>query len=88
VLGDSGEVVVALVQCRVSDPMARSALGKDVSDVILGRHGVEARIVLVPPRSLPQTTSGKLSRSRARALYLAGHFAQALEPARARADGS
>jgi fatty-acyl-CoA synthase len=31
----------------------------------------------VPPRSLPQTSSGKLSRSRARAMYLANDFSAA-----------
>ncbi|MGH8150031.1 MAG: fatty acyl-AMP ligase [Steroidobacteraceae bacterium] len=87
VLGDPGEVVVALVQCRTGDAVERSALQTEVANLIRGRHGVEAKVVLVPPRSLPQTTSGKLSRSRARALYLAGGFAQALESARARADG-
>jgi hypothetical protein len=32
-------------------------------------------VVLVPPRSLPHTSSGKLSRRLARARYLAGAFA-------------
>jgi fatty-acyl-CoA synthase len=35
---------------------------------------LETRVVLVPPHSLPQTSSGKLSRSRARAMYLEGAF--------------
>ena len=42
-----------------------------------GRHGLDSRIVLVPPHSLPQTSSGKLSRSRARTMYLAGVFPRA-----------
>jgi fatty-acyl-CoA synthase len=40
---------------------------------------VETRVVLVPPRSLPLTSSGKLSRSRARAIYLAGGFSDVRE---------
>ncbi len=32
------------------------------------------RVVPVPPHSLPLTSSGKLSRSRARAMYLEGAF--------------
>jgi fatty-acyl-CoA synthase len=31
----------------------------------------------VPPKGLPQTSSGKLSRARAKANYLAGVYAQA-----------
>lgn len=86
VLGDPGEEVVALVQCRTSDPAQRTALGKEVGNVIRGRHGIEAKVVLVPARTLPQTTSGKLSRSRARALYLAGRFSQGVEFSRSRSD--
>lgn len=72
VFGDSGEEVVVLVHCRACDPSERAALSADVKKVMRGRHSVEARIVLVPPHSLPQTSSGKLSRTRARELYLAG----------------
>ena len=43
----------------------------------LAERGIEAKIVLVPRHSLPQTSSGKLSRSRARTMYLAGAFAPA-----------
>ncbi len=38
------------------------------------RHGVEVEVVLAPPHSLPRTSSGKLSRSRAKALYQTGAF--------------
>jgi fatty-acyl-CoA synthase len=84
--GNSDEEVVALVQCRTHDSAERDALALQVAKIIRGRHSVEATVVLVPPRSLPQTSSGKLSRSRARSLYLAGHFADASAPASARAD--
>ncbi|MDE1147186.1 MAG: fatty acyl-AMP ligase [Azospirillaceae bacterium] len=73
---DSGveEEVVTLVQCRSPDPSARGALADEIAQVFRSRHGILSRIVLVPPHSLPQTTSGKLSRSRARAMYLDGFF--------------
>ncbi len=87
VLGDPAEEVVTLVQCRMRDPAERDALAKSVADLIRGRHGVETRIVLVPPHSLPQTTSGKLSRSQARELYLAGAITDRPSPAAAGADG-
>ena len=87
VFGEPAEEVVTLVQCRMRDPAERDALAKSVADLIRGRHGVESKIVLVPPHSLPQTTSGKLSRSRARALYLAGAITDAPSAAAAGADG-
>jgi len=31
-------------------------------------------VELVPPRTLPRTSSGKLSRTKARSLYLAGEI--------------
>ena len=68
------EEVVVLVQCRTTDAAAREALLHDITKFFRGRHGLETRVVLVPPRSLPQTSSGKLSRSRARAMYLEGAF--------------
>ncbi|MGP8026848.1 MAG: fatty acyl-AMP ligase [Acidocella sp.] len=68
------EEVVVLVQCRTTDMAAREALIHEITKFFRGRHGLETRVVLVPPRSLPQTSSGKLSRSRARAMYLEGAF--------------
>jgi fatty-acyl-CoA synthase len=71
--GEDEEVIV-LVQCRVVDPSAREALTLDLTRFFRGRQGLETRVVLVPPHSLPQTSSGKLSRSRARLMYLDGAF--------------
>ncbi len=68
------EEVVVLVQCRTTDALAREKLIHDSTKFFRGRHGLETRVVLVPPRSLPQTSSGKLSRSRARAMYLANEY--------------
>ena len=73
---DNGEdeEVVALVTCRVTDPAGREALVDELGRFFRRRHGLEVRVVPVPPHSLPQTSSGKLSRSRARSMYLAGAF--------------
>ena len=68
------ETVVALVQCRTSDPEARDRLRGDINGCLRLRHGVETEVVLVPAHSLPRTSSGKLSRSRAKAMYQAGQF--------------
>ncbi|MDE2581279.1 MAG: fatty acyl-AMP ligase [Rhodospirillales bacterium] len=72
--GEDDEEVVTLVQCRSSEPATRHALASEVASLLRGRHGLDAKVVLVPPHSLPQTSSGKLSRSRARMMYLAGEF--------------
>ena len=78
--GDPEDEVVVLVQSRSSDPAVREALAADVAAVLRARHAVEARVELVGAHALPQTSSGKLSRSKARALYLAGAF-RSVEPA-------
>jgi fatty-acyl-CoA synthase len=77
------ERVVALVQCRLSDPAARDVLAGNVTSLLRARHGIEVQVVLTPPHSLPQTSSGKLSRSRARTLYIAGAFEKAPVPVKA-----
>lgn len=77
---DAAEQLVVLVQTRSSDPEVRRALTDDVAALLRARHGVEPRVELVGHNTLPQTSSGKLSRSKARALFLAGAFKQE-EPA-------
>ncbi len=71
---DGGERVVVLVQCRLRKPSAQEELRRQVARAVHEALGVECEVVLVAPRSLPQTSSGKLSRRRARALYLAGEL--------------
>ncbi len=74
--GAGEEVVIALVQCRSRDPAARDALRTATATALRARHGLDVDVRLAPPHSLPQTSSGKLSRSRAKSLFLAGDFAQ------------
>ncbi len=78
---DAGEqeTVVALVQCRSRDEGVRQALRDEVAKVLRQRQGLEVSVTLVPPHALPQTSSGKLSRTAAKAMYLRGAFAPALE---------
>jgi fatty-acyl-CoA synthase len=73
---NEGETVVVLVQCRISEPALREKLRRDVYALLQRAHGVEARVTLVPPKALPQTSSGKLSRSKAKATYLSGAYEQ------------
>jgi fatty-acyl-CoA synthase len=71
---DEGEAVIILAQCRLSDTEARAKLCKDIAALLQKSAGVEARVVLVPPHGLPQTSSGKLSRAKAKAQYLQGLY--------------
>jgi fatty-acyl-CoA synthase len=64
------ENIVLLVQCRAADQTARENLQQNVADTVRAAAGVNCSVVLVPHNSLPQTSSGKLSRSRARQMYL------------------
>lgn len=68
------EQVTVLVQCRPTQPEVREALRQEVAGVLRTGHGVEVQVVLVPPHSLPQTSSGKLSRSRAKQMFQRGDF--------------
>jgi fatty-acyl-CoA synthase len=42
--------------------------------------GVECKVVMVPPKSLPFTSSGKLSRSGAKQKYLSGEIYEIVQP--------
>ncbi|MDA9865280.1 fatty acyl-AMP ligase [bacterium] len=70
------ELIVLLVQCRATDEETREALRTEVEEVLSGSHGVQCKVVLAPHNSLPRTSSGKLSRTRSRLLYLDGTLAE------------
>jgi len=73
---DSGEETAAvLVHCRTSDPSERLKLKNAVSEKVRAILGHPAIVELVPPRTLPRTSSGKLSRAKAKKLYLSGEIA-------------
>ena len=68
------ETPAVLVQCRTSDAAERLALRETIRDRVRAITGMNCLIELIPPRTLPRTSSGKLSRSKARAQYLAGEI--------------
>lgn len=70
-----GERAVVLVQCRTREGTARRALARAVGAAVSRVHGIEPQVVLVGNNALPQTSSGKLSRSAARVAFLSGAFA-------------
>ncbi len=72
---ESGEEAPAvLVHCRVSDPEERIKLRDQIADKVRSVTGIACVVELVPPRTLPRTSSGKLSRAKAKRLYLAGEI--------------
>jgi fatty-acyl-CoA synthase len=74
---EDAERIVVLVQCRTTDPEARAKLEREVAAVLQKSMAVEASVVLVPPHGLPQTSSGKLSRAKAKANFLGGVYSRA-----------
>jgi len=80
---DGMEGVVMLLEARgAPDGAERERLATEAAGLLRSRHGVEVRLVLVPPGTLPRTSSGKLSRALARGAYLAGRLAGPLEATR------
>ena len=63
-----------LVQCRTTDEAERSRLRDEIRDKVKAITGMNCLVELVPPRTLPRTSSGKLSRAKARNLYLSGEI--------------
>ncbi len=68
------ETPAVLVQCRTSDINERTRLHGMIRDKVRAITGMNCVIELVPPRTLPRTSSGKLSRAKARNLYLSGEI--------------
>ncbi len=68
------EVPLILAQCRILETDDRVKFVAALKKHIQSATGINCMIELVPPRSLPRTSSGKLSRVKARNEYLAGNL--------------
>lgn len=68
------ETPAVLVQCRTSDEKERVRLREEIRERVRSVTGMNCVVELVPPRTLPRTSSGKLSRAKARNLYLTGEI--------------
>jgi fatty-acyl-CoA synthase len=73
---DGDDNVVVLVHCRLTDPTDMEALRRKIAATVHQTAGIECTVVLVPPRSLPFTSSGKLARAAARSAYLSGEIGE------------
>ena len=63
-----------VVECRRREAAERKELRRAVQAVVRKTVGIEALVALSAPGALPRTSSGKLSRSKAKDLFLAGAY--------------
>jgi len=78
VYSGEAESIVIVVQASPAESALREALEGDIRQQTKEAFGVDGRVVLISRQlGLPLTSSGKLSRSAAKATYLAGGYAAA-----------
>ena len=70
---EAREVCVLVVQCRETNPQRRAALIDRLTRLVRLEMGIDSFVELVPPHTLPRTSSGKLSRSKARETFMQTH---------------
>ncbi len=70
---DGSDLTVLVVQCRETDEAKRADLKKRIRSRVQSEIGVDCIVELVPLHTLPRTSSGKLSRSKAQQNYIASH---------------
>lgn len=70
------EKLVITAESREGDTMRRAALASDIASSVTRGLGLPPdRVELIPPGSIPKTSSGKLRREETKQLYLAGALA-------------
>ena len=76
------EKLVVVAETRERDAARRSALASTVTDLVSRGLGLPPdRVELIPPGSIPKTSSGKLRREETKQLYLAGTLSASRAPA-------
>ena len=71
------EALIVVAETRATDPDEQARLQSAVIARTAAAVGIPPdRVVLVPPGSVPKTSSGKLRRGTAQALYLAGRLGE------------
>ncbi len=70
---ESREVCVLVVQCRETNAQRRGALIERLTRLVRLEMGIDSYVELAPPHTLPRTSSGKLSRSKARQTFIETH---------------
>ena len=62
-----------VVQCRETNANRRVTLIDRLTRLVRIEMGIDCYVELVPPHTLPRTSSGKLSRSKARQNFMDSH---------------
>src|SRR5207245_7952712 len=76
------EELVVVAETRERDAARRLALASTVTDLVSRGLGLPPdRVELIPPGSIPKTSSGKLRREETKQLYLAGTLSASRAPA-------
>jgi fatty-acyl-CoA synthase len=81
--GETGtEKLVIVAESRESDKRKQSAIAAAINEQVTRGLGLPPdRVELIPPGSIPKTSSGKLRREETRQMYLAGTLAAGKAPA-------
>ena len=75
------EFCVLMVQCRERDPVKRDNLVRRLTALVRMEMSLDCFVELVPNRSLPRTSSGKLSRAKARLDFINANDIEQLDAA-------
>ena len=67
---DANEYCVLVVQCRENCPDRRKELIDRLTQLVRTEAGIDCYVELVRPHTLPRTSSGKLSRAKARQNFI------------------
>jgi fatty-acyl-CoA synthase len=81
-VGSGTEKLVVVAESRETSPGRRSAIAAAVTQEVTQGLGLPPdRVELIPPGSIPKTSSGKLRREETRELYMAGTLSARKRPA-------
>jgi len=67
---DGTTTIVVVIECRLTSVIERQSLTTRLQQIVYMAFGVNCIVELVPPHTLPRTSSGKLSRFAARQGYI------------------
>ncbi len=70
---DVEDIAVMVVQSRETDDVKRNDLVERLENLVRNNLGIECYVELAPIHTLPRTSSGKLSRSKARQNFIDSH---------------
>lgn len=75
------EKLIIVAETRIKKPKNAAAIANQVTEIILNALDVAPdQVILIPPQSIPKTSSGKLQRAACKASYLAGKLTKRRTP--------